>query len=93
MIPELMLRCARWRRGCGGVMKRIPLLVFCLCLLGMAGCSGDKGKELFETAQFEEKQLNREHAIQLYREIVTRYPRSAAAPQAEERLRELTKGK
>ncbi|HTP64075.1 MAG TPA: hypothetical protein VMJ66_01700 [Geobacteraceae bacterium] len=74
-------------------MKRIPLLVFCLCLLGMTGCSGDKGKELFETGRFEEKQLNREHAIQLYREIVTRYPRSAAAPQAEERLKELTKGK
>jgi outer membrane protein assembly factor BamD (BamD/ComL family) len=74
-------------------MKRIGTLVLALTLLSMTGCAGDKGKELYDTAQFEEKQHNREHAIELYREIVTRYPRSAAAPLAEERLKELTKAK
>jgi TolA-binding protein len=55
-------------------------------VLIMAACSADKSKELFETAQFEEKQNNREHARQLYQEIVTKYPKSPLAKQAEERL-------
>ena len=69
-------------------MKRIVLLA--LLLLAMAaGCAGDKGKELFETAQFEEKQNNREHAKQLYQEIVSKHPESAVAKQAQERLNAL----
>ena len=66
-------------------MKRLVLLA--MVLMGLLGaCSGDKSKELFETAQFEEKQNNREHARQLYQEIVTKYPESPAAKQAQERL-------
>ena len=66
-------------------MKRLVLIG--MILMGLLGaCSGDKGKELFETAQFEEKQNNREHARQLYQEIVDKYPRSPLAKQAEERL-------
>ncbi len=64
-------------------MKRLAML--CIVLI-MAACSADKSKELFETAQFEEKQNNREHARQLYQEIVTKYPQSPLAKQAEERL-------
>ncbi len=64
-------------------MKRLAMV--CMVLI-MAGCSADKSKELFETAQFEEKQNNREHARQLYQEIVTKYPKSPLAKQAEERL-------
>ncbi len=64
-------------------MKRLAML--CMVLI-MAACSADKSKELFETAQFEEKQNNREHARQLYQEIVTKYPKSPLAKQAEERL-------
>ncbi len=64
-------------------MKRFAML--CMVLI-MAACSADKSKELFETAQFEEKQNNREHARQLYQEIVTKYPKSPLAKQAEERL-------
>ncbi len=64
-------------------MKRLAML--CMVLI-MAACSTDKSKELFETAQFEEKQNNREHARQLYQEIVTKYPKSPLAKQAEERL-------
>ena len=66
-------------------MKR--MLVLAMVLTGlMGGCSVDKSKELFESAQFEEKQNNREHARQLYQEIVTKYPKSPLAKQAEERL-------
>jgi TolA-binding protein len=62
-----------------------------MLLIGLvvAGCSGDKGKELFETAQFEEKQNNREHAGKLYEEIIAKYPDSAFAKQAQARLAEL----
>jgi outer membrane protein assembly factor BamD (BamD/ComL family) len=52
----------------------------------VGGCSADKSRELFETAQFEEKQNNMEHARQLYQEIVTKYPASPLAKQAGERL-------
>ena len=66
-------------------MKR--LVVSALILAGLMGaCGVDRSKELFETAQFEEKQNNREHARQLYQEIVTKYPKSPLAKQAEERL-------
>lgn len=66
-------------------MKR--LVASGLVLLGLMGaCSVDKSKELFETAQFEEKQNNREHAAQLYQEIVAKYPKSPLAKQAQERL-------
>lgn len=66
-------------------MKRMVVLAMVLSGL-MGGCSADKSKELFETAQFEEKQNNKEHARQLYQEIVTKYPKSPLAKQAEERL-------
>lgn len=66
-------------------MKRLLLVLFtALSLLG--GCSSDKSKELFETAQFEEKQNNRDHARKLYQEIVEKYPDSPVAKQAQERL-------
>jgi TolA-binding protein len=54
-------------------------------LLG-SGCTGDKCKELYETAQFEEKQNNREHATKLYSELLAKYPDCSVARQAQERL-------
>ncbi|OGU09789.1 MAG: hypothetical protein A2075_17010 [Geobacteraceae bacterium GWC2_58_44] len=66
-------------------MKRLVILG--MVFVGLLGaCAGDKSKELFETAQFEEQQNNREHARQLYQEIVAKYPTSPVAKQAEERL-------
>ena len=50
-------------------------LAGCLLLL-LAGC-GDKAKNLFDTAQLEEKQNNRPHATKLYRQIVPRISRLA----------------
>lgn len=63
------------------------LYVLCLALL-LAGC-GDKAKDLFETAQFEEQQFNAEHAGKLYQEILSKYPESPYASQAKARLAEL----
>ena len=66
-------------------------LAACLLLLLM-GC-GDKAKDLYDTAQLEEKQNNKLHATQLYRQIVEEYPDSAYANQAKTRLAELEKAR
>ena len=63
------------------------------CLLAIAGCSSEKGEQQLETARFEEKQNNREHAIQLYEEIVRKYPGSPNAKTAAERLALLKGGR
>ena len=70
-------------------MRKYLALVAVMIVLVGSGCAGEKSKELFETAQFEEKQNNREHAEKLYAEIVAKYPTSAVAKQARERLAEL----
>ncbi|MBM4264835.1 MAG: hypothetical protein FJ145_25850 [Deltaproteobacteria bacterium] len=69
-------------------MRRILLVALIVALL--AGC-GDKAKDLFETAQFEEKQFNKPHALKLYRQIVEQYPNSPYANPAKSRLTELEK--
>ena len=66
-------------------------LAACLLLL-LAGC-GDKAKDLYDTAQFEEKQFNKPHAAKLYRQIVEDYPNSPYANQAKTRLAELEKAR
>lgn len=70
-------------------MKRIILTIAAAAMLTTAGCAAEKGKEQFETAQFEEKQNNRDHAIQLYEEVVKKYPNAPLAQKAQERLRVL----
>jgi len=72
-------------------MRVLLLLGFALTVLASAGCAGDKSKELFETAQFEEKQHNNEHAEKLYAEIIAKYPDSPLAKKAQERLAVLKK--
>ena len=61
-------------------------------LLLLVGC-GDRAKDLFDTAQLEEKQNNRPHATKLYRQIVEEYPESSYANQAKARLAELEKAR
>lgn len=73
---------------------RLLLMASMLSCLLLWGCSsGAKGQELFETAQFEEKQNNRPHAMKLYEEIIAKYPGTELAQKAEERLTVLRQGK
>jgi outer membrane protein assembly factor BamD (BamD/ComL family) len=58
------------------------LCTFILCLGGMSACSENRAEELFKTAEFEELQNNREHALQLYEEILKQYPESSFAEKA-----------
>lgn len=68
-------------------MKLALTLLLAVSLL--LGCSSDKKAiELLETARFEEKQNNRDHAIQLYKEIIQKYPDSSVAATAKTRLQE-----
>ena len=57
-------------------------LAACLLLL-LAGC-GDKAKDLYDTAQLEEKQFNKPHATKLYRQIVEEYPDSPVCKSGED---------
>lgn len=58
----------------------------------LSGCSGDKAKELLETAELEERQMNVPHAKQLYEEVIRLYPSSPQAQTARERLAKLNAG-
>jgi len=74
-------------------MKKLTMLLLALLLVSAAACSGEQGKQQLETARFEEKQNNREHAVKLYEEIVSKYPGSPNAKIAGERLQALKGGK
>jgi outer membrane protein assembly factor BamD (BamD/ComL family) len=70
-------------------MKQVVLLSLLLFAFTLSACTGDGGKQLYETAKFEEVQNNREHARELYEEIVKKHPGSEYAKKAAERLTEL----
>ncbi len=70
-------------------MKHITLIFFLLAALMLPGCSGGKPAELYDTAKFEELQNNKEHALQLYQEIIRKYPDSDYAKKAGERISKL----
>ena len=57
-----------------------------LCCILLMSCSGDKAKELLETAEFEERQMNLPHAKQLYEDVIRLYPNSKEAATARARL-------
>lgn len=65
----------------------------CVVLLSMTlACSGDKAKELLETAEFEERQMNLPHAKQLYEDVIRLYPGSKESETARAHLAQLTTG-
>ena len=70
-------------------MSSLGWLPAALFLGLLTACGEHGGKDLFETAQFEEKQNNVPHAKELYQEILTKYPQSEYARKAEERLQRL----
>ena len=61
------------------------LMLCALCCVVLLSCSGDKAKELLETAQFEERQMNFPHAKQLYEDVIRLYPTSKEATTAQAR--------
>ena len=71
-------------------MKYFVLGLILIFSLALASCS-NKAAEMFETAKFEELQNNKEHATELYEEIIKKYPESEQAKKAKERLAELEK--
>jgi outer membrane protein assembly factor BamD (BamD/ComL family) len=74
-------------------MNRSALPVTILLALLAAACGDNGGKDLFETAQFEEKQNNVLHAKELYQDILAKYPQSEYARKAEARLQRLNEAK
>lgn len=68
-------------------MKHVAIVAVITILL--AGCSEKTGQDLYETAQFEERQNNLQHAKELYKELTEKYPDSRYALDASERLRVL----
>ena len=70
---------------------RIVFSMIIVTLALLTGCaSGEKkAAELLETARFEEKQNNFEHAMQLYDEILKKHPASPAAKEAAARVAKL----
>lgn len=71
--------------------RRISSLSLVL-VLALVACSGDKAKELLETAEFEERQHNESHAKQLYEDVIRLYPSSKEADTARARLAALNRG-
>ena len=73
-------------------MARSVNIVLAVLLLVLTACSGDKAKELLETAELEERQMNLPHAKQLYEDIIRLYPSSKEADTARARLAQLSRG-
>ncbi|RJQ49864.1 MAG: hypothetical protein C4538_01305 [Nitrospiraceae bacterium] len=72
-------------------MKKALTILLLIITSVLSGCSGGSAAEMFETAQFEELQNNRAHAMQLYENIIKKYPESGYAAKARERLSEMKK--
>jgi len=71
------------------MVMKFPRAIFCaLGFLFVLGCS-DSGKDLFETAVFEENQNNIPHARELYEELIRAHPSSKLAELAKTRLADL----
>ena len=75
------------RRG----WKEWVVVLVGVVVLGLGGC-GEDPKQLFETAQFEEKQNNPAHARELYERVIQASPDSEWAQKAKERMEALEKG-
>jgi outer membrane protein assembly factor BamD (BamD/ComL family) len=63
-------------------MRRV--LAAALLLVTLACAEG--ARQMYDSAQFEEKQRNYEHAAQIYEQMIEKYPASEFTPKAKERL-------
>ena len=77
------------RPGIGSIGRAAAAVLVLLFVL--TGCTGDKPKELLETAEFEERQMNLPHAKQLYEDLVRLYPTTSEADIARSRLAALNR--
>ena len=66
-------------------MTGLRALLVLILAMPVAGC-GDGAEEMFQTAEFEEVQNNKEHARKLYNRILRDHPDSPFAAKARERL-------
>jgi TolA-binding protein len=73
----------------GAAMKKTLWCFVFAMFLALSGCSNEKAKTIYETAELEELQRNYDHAIELYRELIKKYPESAYAEKATDRLGKL----
>ena len=65
---------------------------FIILFLLITACSGDKARELLETAELEERQMNLPHAKQLYEDVIRLYTTSKEADTDRARLTKLDHG-
>lgn len=65
---------------------KLTIILTALLVAALLGCSDKDAKDLYMTAQFEERQNNVQHAKDLYQEITTKYPNSSYAKDASARL-------
>ncbi len=72
-------------------MKLFLPILSLIAIVSVSGCTSSEkqASQLLETARFEEKQRNNEHAVKLYQEIVSKHPSTPAAREAAERLKVL----
>jgi TolA-binding protein len=73
-------------------MKTVRVLLCATIVALTLSCSGDKAKEMLETAEFEERQHNDAHAKQLYEDVIRLYPSSKEADTARARLAAFNRG-
>jgi TolA-binding protein len=66
-----------------------PLFAVVLSLVTACSSADERAHELYSIAELEEQQRNLEHAAQLYKEIIEKYPHTSFADQAKGRLEEL----
>lgn len=78
-----MENSARWD-GVMDIRKFWGVLAFVAVLL--AGCWGESVEQMMRTAEFEELQRNHEHARQIYQRVIEKFPDTAEARKAAERL-------
>ena len=60
-------------------------------LVAVSACSTETGSDLYKTAEFEELQNNKEHAIQLYETVIKKFPDSDYADKARKKVADLKK--
>ena len=70
---------------------RSVMIVLLFGLLIVAGCFKDGGQALIDTAELELKQNNLEHAVQLYWQVLEKYPNSKYTKIANKKLLEISK--